>query len=249
MVGLSRLEDDSVDLVVTDPPYSGMNEHLALGKGRIVGVYAKFNGINNKSVDMQTALSAQYQDNQNYLSAYISGFYEQIGVADAKSEKFDQILEDAVKGRYENGPQGQGGQMFSAMVEAYPDLKGLDIYDKITTYVASQREGYRQQQSKLLDMLRNFDKYRSTGLINKQLIKLMGIPGDDLRATIGDDTVRGQAALDRMYRIVLTSDTKKAYETGEMEPLSVDPKETEPAPGTPATPATSTAKPAATTAR
>ena len=38
---LKGLPDSSVDVIVTDPAYSGMNQHLALGKGRIVGDYAK----------------------------------------------------------------------------------------------------------------------------------------------------------------------------------------------------------------
>lgn len=37
--GLRTLADDSVDLIVTDPPYSGMNKYLSLGHGRIVGDY------------------------------------------------------------------------------------------------------------------------------------------------------------------------------------------------------------------
>lgn len=36
---LRSLPDASVDLVATDPAYSGMNQHLKLGKGRIVGKY------------------------------------------------------------------------------------------------------------------------------------------------------------------------------------------------------------------
>lgn len=36
---LRSLPSESVDLVVTDPAYSGMNRHLRLGRGRIVGVY------------------------------------------------------------------------------------------------------------------------------------------------------------------------------------------------------------------
>jgi site-specific DNA-methyltransferase (adenine-specific) len=36
---LGSLPDASVDLVVTDPAYNGMNQHLALGHGRIVGTY------------------------------------------------------------------------------------------------------------------------------------------------------------------------------------------------------------------
>jgi site-specific DNA-methyltransferase (adenine-specific) len=37
---LHSLPDESVDLVATDPAYSGMNQHLKLGRGRIVGSYA-----------------------------------------------------------------------------------------------------------------------------------------------------------------------------------------------------------------
>ncbi|HZU75705.1 MAG TPA: DNA methyltransferase, partial [Dehalococcoidia bacterium] len=37
---LRSLPSGSVDLLVTDPAYSGMNQHLRLGHGRIVGHYA-----------------------------------------------------------------------------------------------------------------------------------------------------------------------------------------------------------------
>jgi site-specific DNA-methyltransferase (adenine-specific) len=37
---LCSLPDDGVDVIVTDPAYSGMNEWLKLGNGRIVGQYA-----------------------------------------------------------------------------------------------------------------------------------------------------------------------------------------------------------------
>lgn len=37
---LAALPDKSVDVIVTDPAYSGMNQHLKLGSGRIIGKYA-----------------------------------------------------------------------------------------------------------------------------------------------------------------------------------------------------------------
>jgi site-specific DNA-methyltransferase (adenine-specific) len=40
---LRSLDSDSVDLIATDPAYSGMNQHLRLGHGRIVGHYGKPN--------------------------------------------------------------------------------------------------------------------------------------------------------------------------------------------------------------
>jgi len=37
---LRSLGGESVDLIATDPAYSGMNQHLKLGRGRIVGQYS-----------------------------------------------------------------------------------------------------------------------------------------------------------------------------------------------------------------
>src|SRR5438046_9981744 len=36
---LAGLPDESVDVIVTDPAYSGMNQHMMFGNGRIVGAY------------------------------------------------------------------------------------------------------------------------------------------------------------------------------------------------------------------
>ncbi|HLH72101.1 MAG TPA: site-specific DNA-methyltransferase [Chloroflexota bacterium] len=36
---LNGLPDSSVDIIVTDPAYSGMNQHMRFGRGRIVGEY------------------------------------------------------------------------------------------------------------------------------------------------------------------------------------------------------------------
>ncbi len=38
---LSQLPNSSVDLIITDPAYSGMNQMLKLGKGRIIGKYSE----------------------------------------------------------------------------------------------------------------------------------------------------------------------------------------------------------------
>jgi site-specific DNA-methyltransferase (adenine-specific) len=38
---LGCLEDASIDCIVTDPAYSGMNQHMQFGRGRIVGRYGE----------------------------------------------------------------------------------------------------------------------------------------------------------------------------------------------------------------
>ena len=196
---------------------------VSVGVVLILGMslYGMFNGINKDGVKRETALSATYSDNQNELSKFQSGFYEMLGVADAKSTQMDKILSDAVKGRYDNAPQGQGGQFFSAMIEAYPDLAGLNVYDKVIDYVAAGRESYKQQQSKLLDMLREYDTWRRSGLIHKQFVKVSGFPSSDLRAQIGAKAVTGEAALEQMRLIVTTSSTQEAYTTGTQEPMVI----------------------------
>jgi hypothetical protein len=193
---------------------------LIIGGG---SCYGTMNSIQQEGVAQETALSAQYLDNQNELSSYKASFYEQIGVANLKSEKMDQILEDAVKGRYDGNSSAQPdrGQLFSAIVEAYPDLKGLDIFDKIVDHIRAGREAYKQKQSKLLDMLRAYDRWRGSGIIHSRLVKMAGFPSEHLEARIGTSVKRGAEARDQMYLIVTTADTKKAYETGTDEPLQV----------------------------
>lgn len=191
--------------------------------GLIVGlsVYGYVNGTRNEGVEHETRLTAQYLSNQNYLSAYASGFYEQVGVANLKSEKLNEILTDAVKGRYDEGGLKIGSPFFTVIREAYPDLTGLNIYDKIVNYIAAGREGYRASQDKLLDMLRAYDTWRGKGLVKNQVVRSLGFPSDRLEARVGQKAWRGAEARDRMYLIVLAPDAKKAYESGEMEPLKI----------------------------
>ena len=184
--------------------------------------YNKFNGIVNDGVKRETRLTAQYLDNQNELSKFISGFHEQFGIADAKAAQLDLILSDAVKGRYSEGSTAQpvGGQFISAIIESYPDLQGLSSYDRIMDYVAAGRESYKQQQTKLLDMIREYDTWRRSGILHRQLVNVAGYPSSDLRAQVGTTSVTGDAALEQMRLIVTTSDTKVAYQTGTLEPLT-----------------------------
>ena len=188
----------------------------------LLSFYGYVNSMRNDGIRMETALSAQYLDNQNELSSFKSSFYEQVGVANLKSDKLDQIISDAVKGRYDGKMEpGTGGAMFSAITEAYPDLKGqLDLYDRIVDFVRAGREAYKSKQSKLIDMLRVYDYWRQEGLIKSMFLGNF-FPSQALNARIGTTVSRGQAALDQMYIIVLTSDAKKAYETGTDEPMQV----------------------------
>ena len=187
-----------------------------------MGIYSYCNGLQQEGVAQETGLNAQYLDNQNELSTYISTFYETIGVANLKSDKLDQILTDAVKGRYDGKTSAQPGQgqLFSAIVEAYPTID-LTIYDKIVDFIHAGREAYKQKQTKLLDMLRAYDKWRDSGMVQKRVIRGMGFPSDGLEARIGKTVKHGAEAREQMYLIVLTDSTTDAYGNGHLNPLPI----------------------------
>lgn len=192
--------------------------------------YAKINSLHKQGVRQETGLTAQYLDNQNELGSFVSTFYEQAGIADRKSAQLDLVLADAVKGRYDQTGltpatpgQTQGNQLISAIVEAYPDLSGLNSYDRILDTISSGRTAYKNKQSILLDKLRAYDTWRNQNILGSFFIRLAGFPSDNLRAQIGQKFVTGKAAEDQMYVIVLPSDAAQAYTTGTLEPLTVPP--------------------------
>ena len=188
-----------------------------------ISFYNYVNGLQQQGVAQETALNAQYLDNQNELSTYVSKFYESVGVANLKSDKMDKILLDAVKGRYEGNTSAQPGrgQLFSAIQEAYPDID-LKVYDRILDLINAGRDAYKQKQTKLLGMLQGYDQWRGSGLVQKHVISgVLGFPSDGLEARIGKDVKRGAAARDQMYLIVLTQSTTDAYDSGHMDPLTV----------------------------
>jgi len=59
---LKQLPTNSVDIIVTDPAYSGMNNKLKLGKGRIVGTYK------DKGKDNSKWFSEFEDTEENYIS-------------------------------------------------------------------------------------------------------------------------------------------------------------------------------------
>lgn len=196
----------------------------------VVGGCSYANGVRNEGIARERQLSAQYLSNQNYLSAYVSGFYEQVGAVQAQGEVLNSILLDAVKGRYDG--KGGGGfainsPLFAAIVEAYPEAGVKELmanWGKVQDYITAGRAGYRATQDKLLDMLRSYDTWREQGFLKDWVVGVIGVPSERLEARIGDKKWTGEEARDKMYQIVLTSDARKAYETGEMEPLKVPSK-------------------------
>lgn len=186
-----------------------------------VGLYNYYNGLRDESIAFEKPLNAQYLDNQNMLSEFVSGFYEQVGISNLKSEKMDKILKDALTGKFGDEGFKSNGSFISAFQEAGIDLTGLNIYDKIMDYVQAKRPEFKMAQSKLLDMLRAYDTWREQGAIRSWFIaKFIGAPTVRLEARVGSNVYTGAKAREMMYQIVLTDKAVKAFETGKMAPLN-----------------------------
>lgn len=193
----------------------------------LIFAMSAFNYVNsarNAGIQKETGLVAQYKDNQNELSTYLLQFNETLGIADRQSDVLNDIILDAVKGRYDSDTSlepGTGGAMFSAIAEAYPDLTATTAtYAKVQDLVVSGRNAYKNKQSKLLDLIRDYNTWRETDLIRSFVVKnVLGFPSGTLSVTDSGQTFTGQAALDKISQIVLTQGAVDAYEDGTQEPL------------------------------
>jgi site-specific DNA-methyltransferase (adenine-specific) len=106
---LEKLPDLSVDLIITDPAYSGMNNKLKFGKGRIVGKYAEKGTENGKWFD-------EFNDtDENYIR-----FLSQCRRVLKKSTGHIYIMFDSFS-LLSLGP----------VVRKYFDVKNLITWDKI----------------------------------------------------------------------------------------------------------------------
>lgn len=188
----------------------------------IVGGFVLFlvnNGVTNNGNKQEAGLNTQYLDNQNVLSDCITKIRETAAVTTAEADKFEQVMVEVIKGRYEDGSSAQpgSGALFSAIVEQYPDLSGLNkAFERVYTVIVGCRSDYRGEQSKLLDKLRAYDSWRT----GSWTVRTFGgeFPSDNLEARIGTTVTRGKDARDQMYTIVLVKDSIDAYESGVLTP-------------------------------
>jgi hypothetical protein len=190
----------------------------------LVSIYASVNSIRGTAVGKETALVAQYKDNQQELSSYILTFNETLGIADRQSNKLNDILLDAVKGRYDSDTSlqpGTGGAMFSAISEAYPDLTATsETYANVQDLVVSGRNAYKNKQTKLLDMIKDYNTWTEEDLFRKFVLNsIVGAPTDNLAVTDAGKTYYGVDALEQISQLVLTQEAVDAYETGMQDPL------------------------------
>lgn len=199
---------------------------IALGVVGLIAfiwIFASFNGVQKEMVKREQDLSAQYQDNQNEYSSMIASVKEAMGIADVNAKAVNDLIGDAVKGRYDKDSSAtavDSAQLFSAVVEAYPEANSTSIpFQKAQDALLAARTAYKNKQTLLLGKLASYEEWKNSGFVHSKMASMVGAPSDNLVARLGNGTSRGQDALDKMYQIVLVKEALDAYESGVDTPM------------------------------
>lgn len=200
--------------------------------GGIIAAIVLFFGISaisiytstrNEGRSQEIAMSKQWNDMQANYGQFRLTVADQLGIAREKRDAINKIMIDAITGRYDKGNGAvDRDALFSAIHEAYPDLKGLDIFDIIMTTIQAGRERFAKDQEKMQDMIRAYDTWRTTGAwYHPTVVDWCGFPSPLLKARVGKDKVlTGQEALDKMSTAIIGGDTRQIFETGEDKPVT-----------------------------
>jgi hypothetical protein len=213
------------------PPFFQKYKTLIVIGGIVAAVLAVFGiryviqqGIISEANKREADLSRGFEVNKAELGKCITQIRETAGVAMGASRELNKVLSDIVSARYTqpNGPQVTSGRAFSLLVEQYPDLSGLQRnFDRVMTVMIGCRDDYQGYQEDLRERAAQFEAWLNGSWTNRTFGK--GLPNSKLYADVLDDEGRevrltGQAALDKMTKLITIADANKAYQTGVMTP-------------------------------
>ncbi len=193
---------------------------LLFGTVSVIGTYTS---VRNDGRSQELSMTAHWKNTQSRYGQFRMGMADKLAIAREKRDAINKILVDAVSGRYDK--QGQSGTVdqqavFSAIVEKYPDLKGLDIFDQLITDIQAGREAFAKDQETMADMVRSYNSWRTTGsFLHPTFVDWAGFPSDVLEARVGDKLYKGQDALDKMSTVIMGQGTGEIFDTGNDKPL------------------------------
>ncbi|MBY0359533.1 MAG: hypothetical protein K2W82_16130 [Candidatus Obscuribacterales bacterium] len=194
---------------------------LVIFVGIPLGVYT---GNRNEGTSRELGLTREFKNMQSRYGQFRLGYADSLGIIDAKKNAMNDVLHAAVTGRYDKS--GKAGEVdrqafFSAVKEAYPDLSGLDVYDKLLTFVQAGRERFAKDQEMLADMVRSYDTWRKTGsFLHPTIVGWCGFPSDSIEVRIGSKVLRGKEALDKMSQVEIGAEAAEIFDTGVDKTLS-----------------------------
>lgn len=195
-------------------------------------LFLQINSLRGQQIEQEVGLRTEFNSVQASLDKHVTEIMERAGIGFIAGDEITNVLRDAVQGRYgENGFQS-GSLLFASIQEAYPEdaAQGLTtIWSDISAAIADNRAQFKNDQDKLQARIQAYDNWAHGDLFREFMLNtfLGGIPSDNLTATVGTTVYKGQDAYVVISRIVSTSQTQDAFNTGTFE--GVDPSQADPA--------------------
>ena len=174
------------------------------------------NGVTNTGNKLESQLSATYNSGAATLSACQKKTANAVGVTKAQSAALDKIIADAASGRYGAGAQINEKAILGAIVEAYPNLSGLDkSFQDAMVIITGCQDDFLGAQKDVQDKVREFNSWRT----GSWTARTFGseFPNENLYVRLPGINLNGQAALDKISMPIVDTVTSEAYVTGEQE--------------------------------
>jgi len=188
-----------------------------------VSVISTYMNTRNEGKRQEQSLTALYNQSMNSLSTCLDQGQTAAQVTQKEYESIKDILVGTVSARYvdETGAPTDasgvlgGGKLISALQEAYPQIDQRS-WQNLQTIVVGCRDEFQGTQDRIQTYAANYNKWRVTTDLSNFWIK-SGFPSDELKVrTANGDTLYGQAAYDRITRVVSVADATTAFETGQL---------------------------------
>ena len=191
-------------------------------------IYSNLVSVPNEGRQLENTLNAAYNNTQIELGNCLDKSAQAAGVAEGLTRAQAEILTKAVTGRYRdangNSTSADGalgrGAYFSAIQEAYPDLKDTGkAFQDVMVIVTSCRDAYNNQQKNLQVMIASYSNWKDVRTPADMWGK-SGFPSNTLRAAppgYDGEVLTGESALTRMRSVIVVKGAGKAYDTGVLD--------------------------------
>lgn len=157
-------------------------------------------GYYNTAVQMETTITAQYDQNKNNYTKMFNSFKETAQVPDMYIDGLKKVYDSAIQGRY--GKDGAKA-MFTWIQEQNPQVDSK-VYTKIQSLIEANRNDFESNQKTLIDKKQIYQVYYKQ-MPRGFVLGLMGFPKIDMEK----------------YGIVTSSDTEEAFTTKQAGPISL----------------------------
>ncbi len=166
----------------------------------VVGALMTVLGWYNTAIQMETTITAQYDQDRNNYAKMFNSLKEAAQVPEMYIDGLKQVYDSALKGRY--GKDGSKA-VFQWIKEVNPHVDS-SLYTKLQSMIEANRNAFEANQKSLIDKRQVYEiflKQMPRGFV----LQLMGFPKIDLNK----------------YTIVTSEETEKAFDTKKAGPISL----------------------------